>query len=201
MKRIQRYKKTIAMSAAALSLLAGLSLESSMAYFTTYVSAGGSHVVNLDARTEIHESVSKLTKHLTLENISTKGDCFVRVKVFRGKQVEVDVNAPDGKGNPDWYKGDETDTYGYEYWYYRPVLPIGGTTTGLDIKIDVTGLLKPGFTNPNDLNSEWIKDKFNVVVVQECTPVIYGENGEATADWNTIYTDFVEVEGGEEAGN
>ena len=200
MKRIQRYKKTIAMSAAALSLLAGLSLESSMAYFTTYVSAGGSHVVNLDARTEIHESVSNLTKHLTLENISTKGDCFVRVKVFHGAQVKVDIY--DAEGGNNWYKGDQTDAYGYEYWYYRPVLPIGGTTTGLDIKIDVTDLLKdPNFMKPEDPNAEWIKDKFNVVVVQECTPVIYGENGEATADWNTIYTDFVEVEGGEEAGN
>lgn len=199
MRKIQRYKKTLAMSAAALSLLAGLTIESSMAYFTTYVSAGGSHVVNLDARTEIHEDVSSLTKHLTLENISTKGDCFVRVKVFYGAQINVQITDAENSGN--WYQGDETDAYGYQYWYYRPVLPIGGTTTGLDIKIDVTGLLEPGSTDPNDLTSEWIKDKFNVVVVQECTPVIYGENGEATADWNTIYTDFVQVDDGEEAGN
>lgn len=197
--KIQRYKKTLAMSAAALTLLAGLTLESSMAYFTTYVSAGGSQVVNLDARTEIHEEVSNLTKHLTLENISDRGDCFVRVKVFHGEQISVAIT--DAEGSGDWYKGDETDAYGFEYWYYKPVLPIGATTTGLDIKIDVTGLLEPGYTDPNDLTSEWIKDKFNVVVVQECTPVIYGENGEPTADWNTIYTDFVEVNGGEEADN
>ena len=56
------------MSAAALGLVAALTIESSMAYFTTYVSAEGGYVVNIGARTEIQEEVSEMTKHITLLN-------------------------------------------------------------------------------------------------------------------------------------
>ena len=50
---------------------------------------------------------------------------------------------------------------------------------------------------------EW-KDSFNVVVVQECTPVLYTEDGTPYADWNKkidtktdIGTIVREEEGGE----
>lgn len=29
-------------------------------------------------------------------------------------------------------------------------------------------------------------DDFNVIVIQECTPVLYDENGNPYADWNVI---------------
>ena len=188
MKKIQRYKKTFAMSAAALGMLAALSVESTMAYFTTYVSAGGSQVVNLEARTEIYEDVSEMTKHIVLRNTSEKGDCFVRVKVFYGAELTVQMIDVEGKG--DWYDG------GDGYWYYGPILEKGGKTAQLDAFIDTTGLVKPG-TDP-DAAEEYVKDKFNVVVVQECTPVLYGEDGKPYADWNTVYTSNAEQ--GEEAG-
>ncbi len=193
MRRIEEYKKVIAMSAAALGLLATLTIEGSMAYFTTYVSAGGSQVVNLEARTEIREEVSEMTKHITLRNTSTKGDCFVRVMAFHGQGVEVEYI--DIEGNGDWYDGEDG------YWYYKPILPVGEVTSMIDVKIDTTGLEKPG-VDPDE-EAKYIKDKFNVIVIQECTPVLYDENGNAYADWNTIYSDFTEVDDaqGEEAGN
>ncbi len=191
MKIIQRYKKTLAMSVAALGLLAGLTLESSMAYFTTYVSAGGSQTVNLEAQTKIYEDVEQMAKQIQIKNTSTKGDCFVRVKVFYGGGLDVRFVDVDKKGN--W------EERGDGYWYYKPVLPMGEKTSRFDVTIDTKNLEKPS-TNPDEV-VEYIKDKFNVIVVQECTPVRYDADGTPKADWNTIYTDFVEVEGGEEAGN
>ncbi len=40
------------------------------------------------------------------------------------------------------------------------------------------------------------KDNFNVVVIQECTPVVYDASGNATADWTTVYSDYQETDGG-----
>ena len=40
----------------------------------------------------------------------------------------------------------------------------------MQIKIDSTGL----------------DQDFNVIVVQECTPVLYDENGNPYADWNAV---------------
>lgn len=180
---IRKYKKAAAMSAAALGLVAALTIESSMAYFTTYVSAEGSQVVNMGTRTKIDEDVTEMTKHITLLNTSDRGDCFVRVKVFHGEGITVAYR--DVKGNGDWYDG------GDGYWYYRPVLPVGEKTSQLDVAIDTTGLVKPG-TEPGAA-AEYIKDKFNVVVVQECTPAVYDEGG--NPKWETIYTDYQEAEG------
>ena len=45
MKFMEKYGKLIAMSAVALGMTAALTIESSLAYFTTYVSAGGGGVV------------------------------------------------------------------------------------------------------------------------------------------------------------
>jgi len=50
----------------------------------------------------------------------------------------------------------------------------------LDVKIDVPD----GFD----------RDNFNVVVIQECTPVVYDESGNATADWTTVYSGYEEFE-------
>lgn len=177
----KRYGRLAVLSAAALGMTAALTLEGTMAYFTTYVSAGGSQIVNLGAETEIHEDVSNMTKHISIENASALNDCFVRVKVFAGGELGIDYSETDG--NQNWYY-QENDGY----WYYRPILAAGATTTVLDAKI----VLPEGFD----------KDNFNVVVIQECTPVVYDESGNATADWTTVYSDYEEYSDGrgEEAG-
>ena len=56
MKRIGKYSKVIAMSAAALAMTAALSIQSSMAYFTTYVSAGGGGEVSLRIQTVVDKA-------------------------------------------------------------------------------------------------------------------------------------------------
>ena len=177
MKKIGRYGTVAGMAAAALGMTALLTLEGVSAYFTTYVSAGGSQVVRLGSSTEIHEDVSQMTKHISIENASAENDCFVRVKVFYGGDLEVVYT--DTENN--WYEGERG------YWYYRPILAAAEVTTGLDVKINVP--------------EGYDKDSFNVVVIQECTPVIYDAEGNPTADWTTVYSEYEETSGGEGADN
>ena len=176
MKIMRRYGKVITMSAAALAMTAALTVESSMAYFTTYAEAEGSQVVSLGATTDITETVTNKTKHVTVKNTSETNECFVRVKVFSGRQV---VCTPQGQN---WSLGDD------DYWYYGPVLAPGESSEVLDVTINIDGLGE----NP---------DSFNVVIVQECTPAIYSEDGTPEADWDVTYTDFEDNTGRKEADN
>ena len=171
MKRMKKYKKLIAVSAAALAMTAAFTLDNAMAYFTTQTEAGGSHTVSLGATTEIQEEVSSKTKHVTVVNTSESNECFVRVKVFSGRYVTC---TPTGNN----WTYDEEDGY----WYYGPAVAPKGTTDVLDVSIQI-----------DPAKEEEIKD-FNVVVVQECTPVIYNEDGSATANWDTVYTGYEEEE-------
>ena len=177
MKKMGKYGKLAGMTAAALGMTAALTLEGASAYFTTYVSAGGSQGGRLGSSTEIHEDVSQMTKHISIENASAENDCFVRVKVFYGGDLEVVYS--DTENN--WYEGEAG------YWYYRPILPAAQTTTGLDVKINVP--------------EGYDRDSFNVVVIQECTPVVFDETGNPTADWSTVYSEYEEVSEGEGADN
>lgn len=170
MKRRMGYKKVFVMSAAALGMTALLSLPGASAYFTTYVSAGGSQVVHMGAQTEIREEVSAMTKHISIRNTSPTGTCFVRVKVFHGGQFTTDYNS---EGDL-WTRGNE------DYWYYGPALAPGESTELLDVKIHV----------PENFD----RDQFQVIVVQECAPAAYDEEGNLTADWDMVYRDYQEEE-------
>ena len=118
------YAKLAVMSAAALGMTAVLTIEGAQAYFTTYVSAGGSQVVNLGAETEIHEGLSNMTKHISVRNTSDSNECFVRVKIFCGGEFSIGYpKESDVIANEDWYFGDDG------YIYYRPILAPGEMIT------------------------------------------------------------------------
>ena len=110
------------------------------------------------------EKVDENGKHVTIKNTG-KYDCFVRVKAFA--PVELTYNAPDGG----WSAGKD------DYWYYDEVLP-AEKTTGSELNITYT------FPSGDDKPEE-----FNIVVIQECTPVLYDEDGSPYADWNHVITD------------
>ena len=161
------HKKPLIMAAATLALTATLAVGSAMAYFTTYSTAGGGVKMNMGfTETVPKEEVDKDGKHITIENTGDY-NCFVRVKAFAPVEVGLTYNAPYGG----WTAGDEG------YWYYDDVLPAGKTT---EQELNITYKFPEGNDKP---------EEFNIVVIQECTPVLYKEDGTPYADWNHVITD------------
>lgn len=158
------HKKPLIMAAATLALTGTLAVGSAMAYFTTYSTAGGGVTMNMGFTETIpNEEVDENGKHITITNTGDY-DCFVRVKAFA--PVELTYNAPDGG----W-----TDS-GDGYWYYDEVLPAGETTSH---ELNITYKFPSGDEKP---------EEFNIVVIEECTPVLYQEDGTPYADWNHVIT-------------
>ena len=131
------------------------------AYFTTYTEARGSYTISLGDETTVEEDFSAWTKHVTIKNSDDSEPVFVRAKAFCGSEYSLMYSDASGKWTPN------SDGY----YYYSDVVPGGGSTESLDIKIENV---------PTD-----VKDSasFHVVVVYETTPVLYHEDGTAYADW------------------
>lgn len=155
-------KKRIYLAAAALAIVATLGIGSAMAYFTTYVLADGG--VELSMGSSITIPKEEMDLHYKIVSIENTGDydCYVRVKAFVGAENgELVFSDVDGK----WTPGADG------YWHYSDIVKPGETTS--TIKIAVNGLL----VEPEE------GEAFNVIVVEECTPVRFDENGNAYADW------------------
>lgn len=155
-------KKSLCLAAAALTLTAGISAGTAMAYFTTYTEAFGGVTLNMGfSETIPKEDFSNWTKHVSVENTGDY-DCYVRVKALAGSKYQDGLQYSDSDGK--WTPGED----GY-YYYSDPIAP-GESTSVLDIRID----------------SKESDASFNVVVVQESTKVLYNENNEPYADWTQI---------------
>lgn len=141
----------------AFMLIVGVSVKSAMAYFTTYVTAKGGYELTLSDEGEIEEKVADMTKSISLKNTGEQPE-YVRVKVFFGSQTGVSVEYSAESG---WSQGDDG------YWYYDEVLPVGGSTSILKVKLTA---------------DESVVPSFNVVVIQECTSV----TKDGTADWSNV---------------
>ncbi len=154
-------KKILCLAGAVLLLSASGAAGRAMAYFTTYVTASGGASVSLGfTHTVPQEEIVDWTKRIVVENQGDY-DCFVRVKVFAGQKYQEGLGIS-GQG---WTKGEG------DYYYYKDVVPAGSSVSEqLLVKID---------------HMESTED-FNVIVVQECTPVLYDENGSPYMDWNVI---------------
>ena len=164
MKGSRKIGRPVVLTAAAAALLASLSVGNALAYFTSYCEAEGSVAMNMGfTRTEIDEDVIEGEKRVTIRNTGDY-DCFVRLQVFA--PVDVAESGEDG-----WVK--ESDGY----WYYSPVLSPGESTTVFhaEFKTALNGMV----TKP---------EEFNIVVVSECTPVVYDDNGNPYGDWDYVIT-------------
>lgn len=171
MEREKMKKKTIktaCLTAAALVLSAGLTVGSAMAYFTTYTVSDGGVKLHLGAvKTEIGEQVNIPEKRKELQLTNTgEFDCYVRLKAVTGDAYKDGIvySEPDDKGN--WTPGVSSEGY----YYYNDILEPGETTTRLDVNFRF-----PAGEEPAD---------FNVIIIQECTPVLYDKDGNPYADWD-----------------
>lgn len=162
MKRILK-RKTFWLIVGVLLLIGGIGVSEVMAYFTTHVAAKGGYPLTLGTETSIQEEVEDMTKHIVLVNTG-ENDCYVRVKVFCGSRFAINYSsALDDRNEPYWELA-EVDGY----WYYRDIVPAGGKTGELLAKIEIP---------------EEFTESFDIVVIQECTPVLYKEDGTFYADW------------------
>lgn len=158
-------KKKFYLAAAALALVATLGIGNAMAYFTTYVLADGGVKLSMGSTVTIPQE--KVENGQKIIQVANEGDyeCWVRIKVFAGSEHEFVYADESGK----WTPGAD------DYYYYSDIVPVDGLTD--ELKVTITELLG---TDEDPETSE----AFNVIVVQECTPVLYDEAGEAYADWS-----------------
>lgn len=162
-------KRTICLAAAAVALTGTLAVGSAYAYFTTYSEAKGNVVFQMGkTRTEPHEEVKEGKKIVSIENTGDY-DCYIRVKAYAGNNYNLSY-ADGGSGK--WYDG------GDGYWYYKDILEAGSTSE--TVLVNIPKELLEDITDEKDLN---------VIVIQECTPVQYDDNGEPYADWNVTFED------------
>lgn len=154
-------KKAFCLAGAAFLLVGNAAVGSAMAYFTTYAAASGGAEVNLGfTKTVLNEKAVDWTKQIAIENQGDY-DCFIRVKIFAGEKYQGGLEI----SGENWSKGEA------DYYYYKNVVPAGETAPDqLMVKVD---------------NME-STEGFRVVVVQECTPVLYDETGSPYMDWDVV---------------
>lgn len=158
-------KKTICLAMAAMFLVIGLSVGTAMAYFTTYAVAEGGYSIALGGtEVEIEEEVDLVDprKDIKIKNIGDQ-ESFVRLKVLTGNVLKEKMQCTEPGGENKWVSGNDG------YYYFSDVLQPDESTTMLTVS----------FVFPK----EELK-QFNVIIVQECTPVLYDADGMPYADWN-----------------
>ena len=158
-------KKTICLAMAAMFLVIGLSVGTAMAYFTTYAVAEGGYSIALGGtEVEIEEEVDLVDprKDIKIKNIGDQ-ESFVRLKVLTGNVLKENMQCTEPGGENKWVSGND------DYYYFSDVLQPDESTTMLTVS----------FVFPK----EELK-QFNVIIVQECTPVLYDADGMPYADWN-----------------
>lgn len=135
------------------------------AYFTTYAEARGGAAVRLGDRTEIEEECSDWTKSVVVTSSPDSQPVYIRARAFCGSSYVLEYGSESGK----WERRDDDG-----YYYYSDIVYGGESTEALEIKI---GNIPQ---EPED------GQEFNVVVIYESTPVRYGADGEAYADWTVV---------------
>ena len=156
-------KKKLYLIAAALMLVATIGIRSAFAYFTTYVVADGGVKISIGSTVTLPEEEMDL--HFKLVTVMNTGnyDCYVRVKAFAGAEYNNLIYSDD---NGKWSLGADG------YYYYSEIVSAN----------EVTGTLKIAVEGLKEVPEEG--ESFNVIVIQECTPVLFNEEGTAYANWN-----------------
>ena len=173
-KFFNRSSKNICLTAVALLLVLGVCVAPAMAYFTTYTTSKGNVKLELGfVQTEIEEQVVAGKKEIILQNTGASA-CYVRMIALTGDAYKDSIlySEPaggDGQAVSNWTPGADG------YYYYRSngediVLVPGESTTQINVSFAF-----PEEEEPAD---------FNVIIIQECTPVLYDEQGNPYADWS-----------------
>ena len=148
--------RKIILPALAVFLVIGLAVGTAIAYFTAHTEATGSVPVALGAKTEIEESIKDLDKVITISNKGPEA-VWVRAKAYSAYELTYK-----GEG---WSEGED------DFYVYGDIVEAGQTADTLTVSI----------TAPADE----VTEEFNVIVVYECTKVMYDDDGNLLdPDWS-----------------
>ena len=148
--------RKIILPALAVILVIGLAVGTAIAYFTAHTEATGSVPVALGAKTEIEESIKDLDKVITIRNKGPES-VWVRAKAYSAYELTYK-----GEG---WSEGED------DFYVYGDIVEAGQTADTLTVSI----------TAPTDE----VTEEFNVIVIYECTKVMYDDEGNLEdPDWS-----------------
>ena len=112
--------KILATVVVAMILIA--SVAPAKAYFTTYATAKGGHVIELGYRDRISEEVVDWVKHIDIVAEEDAVPQYIRVKVFYD-----DINPVTITAGSNWTEG-EKDEFGYTFYYFNQIVYAGQST-------------------------------------------------------------------------
>ena len=166
--------RTGLLTAAAVMLILSAVMGSAWAYFTTYATAKGSHIIHLGHHETIDEDFSKWEKQVRLELREDSQPSYVRARGYC-----ADYNLSYSSESNRWFDGEDG------WWYFdRVMAPIIGKDGKL--KPDVADILHVGI---DKTGTDKDGDSFNVIIVYEAAPVQYNADGSALKpkeiDWNS----------------
>ena len=148
--------RKIILPALAVILVIGLAVGTAIAYFTAHTEATGGVPVALGAKTEIEESIKDLDKVITISNKGPES-VWVRAKAYSAYELTYK-----GEG---WSEGED------DFYVYGDIVEAGQTADTLTVSI----------TAPADE----VTEEFNVIVIYECTKVMYDDEGNLLdPDWS-----------------
>lgn len=153
-------KSNLILLGLAVALVLSAAIVPAAAYFTTYAEARGGYEIDI-APTDIEEEFYSWTKHVVITCDEDGQPVYVRARAYAGSQYELQYSGDNWSYNP-------SDGF----FYYGPILNPGESTSELLVHID---------NIPEDPSEN---DDFNVVVIYECTPVQYDEDGNPYPDWD-----------------
>lgn len=166
--------RTALLTATAVMLVLSAVMGSAWAYFTTYCSAKGGHVIQLGHQETDDEDFSDWQKKLSITITEDSNPVYLRAKAFCAdyQLTFSDENvADDGTTvNVNWVRAE--DGWLYYTKLYTPETDDDGNVTPADpLYIKINGVPK------SELEGAMEGDEFNVIIVYEAAEIQYDSAG------------------------
>ena len=147
-----------------------ITVNETLAYFTTYTRVKGSAELSLQESTRIKEEDVDGGKHVVITAADDSDPIFVRVKAIAIEEVLSQLV----------YSGERWSEEDEDGWRYYELPLNGGESATIDINLKE--------------DAELDLDKFNLIVVYEFIPAKLDSEGNLTADWENGNWEYEEVE-------